>query len=346
MTIDISAHLRRLVLAGLPLVGAACQVPAAAPPAVHNPLCQPRKITVAIQEVGAEAKAIGFDATDPRLADLYQACAADGEYCARLCGEVLAAGVTPSAGMVVQGPTACELGCDAAGRPVARLGYSLIHQGTAGRRPEGFAFYAPVDHDVPEVASFFSGCAQLEGASIAAFQILADELAHHGAPAELIARARIAARDEARHFKLTTRLARKFGAAALRCPRITRRAPRDLLAVALENATEGCVSESFAAAVALHQAATAVDPGVRAVMGAIAEDELTHAQLAWDVQAWIAERLDGAANAQVARARAQAAAGLLEAAARPIPPDLVTHAGMPDAAAALRMASAALPLWT
>jgi hypothetical protein len=344
VTIDISARLRQLVLAGLPLVGAACQA-SGAPPAVRDPLCRPRTITVPLQTVGTETKAIGFDATDSRLADLYQACAANGDYCARLCGEVLALGVSAPAGLAVQGPTACDLGCDSAGQPVARVSYSLFHPGTPGRRPEGFVAAVALDHDVPEVAAFFSASAELEGASIAAFQILADELAHHGAPAALIDRARAAARDEARHFKLTTRLARKFGATTQRCPRIAKPAPRDLLAMALENATEGCVSETFAAGIALHQAATASDPAVRAIMAAIAEDELGHAQLAWDVHAWLAERLDSAGAAAITRARAEAAAALLASAAHPVPTELVTHAGLPDAPAALRMAAAVMPLW-
>ena len=69
----------------------------------------------------------------------------------------------------------------------------------------------------------------------------------------------------------------------------------------MENAVEGCVHEAFAAAVALRQAARAEDPAVRDAMRAIASDEVAHAQLAWDVAAWIEGELDTAARARITR---------------------------------------------
>jgi hypothetical protein len=363
VTIDISAHLRRLVLAGLPVLGGACQgsspTPAhtlgtepprtaLAPQAVESPSCRPRRVFDQPNNTNGtlHTVAVGFDANDTRVADLYQACVTDGDFCARVCTEVFhfAPLGAPPPGKTIGQPLTCDLGCDSKGRPVARFSYAIFVAPVPGRRPIGFT--DPVaDASDPEVAAFFSACAQLEGASIAAFQILADELRHHGAPQALVDRARAAARDEARHFKLTARLARRFGAGRVRCPRVTRRPERDLLSVALENATEGCVSESFAAAVALHQAATASDPGVRAVMATIAEDELLHAQLAWDVHAWATDRLDRADRDRVVAARALAGHRLLVDAGRAVPAELVRHAGLPDAASATRMAAAALPLW-
>lgn len=356
MTIDITAHLRRLVLAGLPVLANACQPTAGPSGAAPPPTAGGAGLTAACRvRAGHDDKftgsntrtiAVGFDAKDTRVSDLYAACVDTGDYCRRLCSEVFGAtGLKPEVGHQFNGPHACELGCDAAGRPVARLTYSSGTIPAVGRRPEGFAGVVP-DRPGTPVADFFVGCAELEGASIAAFQILALELEHHGAPAALIDRARVAARDETRHFKLAARLARRFGAGRVRCPRVTPRPPRQLLAVALENATEGCVAETFSAAVALHQAATAADPQVRATMAAIAEDELQHAQLAWDVHRWAIDRLGLADQALLAIARAEAGRRLLAGAGQPVAAELVLHAGLPDAAQSASLAAAAMPLWT
>ncbi len=110
--------------------------------------------------------------------------------------------------------------------------------------------------------------------------------------------------------------------------------------------TEGCVNETFSAAIALWQARRAAGPEVRAAMAAIAEDELSHAQLAWDVHLWASRRLGPAATEELEQARAEAARHLLAACARPIDPDLVTHAGFPDAASATGLALQAQPLWS
>jgi hypothetical protein len=123
--------------------------------------------------------------------------------------------------------------------------------------------------------------AWLEAASVPAFVRLARELEHHGAPA-LAARARAAARDEVRHARA---VATAFG---VRVPRV-RVHPlplRDLDAIAVDNAVEGCSGETLGAAVALHQSLHA-DPPWRPLFAAIAADELRHAQLAWDIDRWL-----------------------------------------------------------
>jgi hypothetical protein len=195
------------------------------------------------------------------------------------------------------------------------------------------------------LAAFFAGCAALEGASIAAFVTLAAELEHHRAPSELAARAHVAARDEARHFATTARLARRFGAAPVRCPRPPRQAPRDLPELARENVVEGCVNETFAAAIALWQASHAADPAIRAALATIAEEELAHAQLAWDVHRWASAQLPPAAADALVGARTRAAHQLLHAASSPVDPDLVAQAGLPDAPTATWLAIGAATLW-
>lgn len=175
-----------------------------------------------------------------------------------------------------------------------------------GRRPEGF-HDAALQGDGP--GGRLAEMAELESASIGAFDRLARELAALGAPARLVDRARAARRDEIRHAKVVRGLARARGAS----PRSVRgrRAPlRSAVEVALENAVEGCVFETFGAAVATLQAARAEAADVRAAFARIAADERAHAQLAWDVDAFLSDKLDPRERATVAAAKAEARARL------------------------------------
>jgi hypothetical protein len=355
MVIDISAHLRRLVLAGLPLLASAsaCQsypLDGSTPP--QHPLvaaasCQPRMISD-VGAAGATSVQIGFDLDDPRVSDLYVSCTTEGDYCNRLCQELLtharpSLNIPP--GYVLSGPQACELRCDAHGRPVVRLAYSAFNGAGIGRRPDGYAGTACVRPGT-SLASYFADCARLEGASVTAFVVLARELEHHGAPAALSDRARLAARDETRHFAQTSRLARMFGSPAVRCPRPARRPLRPLAAVAQDNAVEGCVNETFGAALALWQAARAEHPAVRVAMAAIAEDEVAHAQLAWDIHDWATTRLPPAVTADLHRAREQAGRQLWADSDAPVDPRLVAQAGLPPQVAARGLAERAQGLWS
>jgi len=112
---------------------------------------------------------------------------------------------------------------------------------------------------------------------------------------------------------------------------------RDLEQIALENAVEGCVRETFAALVARRQAIAAADLDVRAAMRRIAADEARHAALAFRVDAWARARLSPAARARVADARARARAELVHELAHVLPASLVDGAGLPppDEAVAL-----------
>ena len=133
--------------------------------------------------------------------------------------------------------------------------------------------------------------ASLEAASVTAFRRLHRQLEAFGAPRELLARVRKAAKDEIRHARTTGALARKYGATP-RAPRIapTSESP-SLFAVALENAREGCVRETYGALVAHLQTTRAADPEVRACMAVIADEETEHAALSWDVAAWLESRV-------------------------------------------------------
>jgi hypothetical protein len=119
-----------------------------------------------------------------------------------------------------------------------------------------------------------------------AFAALHHELAALGAPDELLAAARAAMADEARHARVMRAFAAAAGAPAAAPPPKTATPARSLFELARENAVEGCVHETFAALVAMHQARSAPDAALRAAMTAIAADEIAHGELAWRIHAW------------------------------------------------------------
>jgi hypothetical protein len=179
-----------------------------------------------------------------------------------------------------------------------------------GRRPAGLvevASFAARDR----AGAWLAEAAWLEAASIHAFVELARELKERGAPGRLVRAALAAAQDEVRHTEVMTQLALRYGAQP-ELPVVARSVPRTLEAMAIENAVEGCVRETWGALCALWQSSTAQDPEVRRVYAQIAKDELRHAQLAWAIDAWCAPLLGDAARANVAMARQRAAQQLLE----------------------------------
>ena len=178
----------------------------------------------------------------------------------------------------------------------------------AGRRPQGLCVALPTRRG-SALGMFFAEAARLEAASVHAFARLARELAALGAPAQFIARAVQAGLDELQHTHVTGELARRFGAEPL-AARIAPPGERSSVAMAIENAVEGCVRETYGALLAHHQAQSAHDPYVRAAMSQIAEDETRHAQLSWEIAHWLEPRLPQAARRAIRTARAAALAQL------------------------------------
>jgi hypothetical protein len=206
-----------------------------------------------------------------------------------------------------------------------------------GRRHEGASPTAePATRD--PLGRCFAAMEALEAGSVPAFQRLACELVAHGAPDDLVRDARRAVSDERRHAALMARLARAHGVEASSTP-VAVGALRPLEAVALENAVEGCVGETWGALVALWQAQRALDPDVRAVMQSVAADELRHAALAWRVDAWARARLSADAARRVREARDQRLA-TLRAERRAVDPAVSRGAGLPSPREAARLLDA------
>jgi hypothetical protein len=152
--------------------------------------------------------------------------------------------------------------------------------------------------------------AYLEAVSVHAFDTLERELAAHGAPASLLRDVRRARRDEVRHTAMMSRLARRFGGTPRELEAPPASPARSLLAIAVENAVEGCVRETYGAVVGLVEARVSRDPGVRRAMRSIALDECGHAELAWAVAQWVLPRLTPAEREAVERAMQEAVVGL------------------------------------
>jgi len=145
--------------------------------------------------------------------------------------------------------------------------------------------------------------AALEWAAVTAFGELAGDLRRLGAPQALVDRALRAQEDERVHARLCASmagLAQGWNAAP------GEQHPRryaSLLEFARVNAAEGCIRESFAALEALVQSHRARDPKARAVLRRIADDEVRHGQLSWDIDTWAAQGLSKRGRQWVQRSR-------------------------------------------
>ena len=176
-----------------------------------------------------------------------------------------------------------------------------------GRRPVALLDQAPPPSTF---VALLAETAQLEAAAVIAFAELAASLRAFGAPASLIARAEKAQQDEIRHAAMMLGHAAAHGA-AVALPRYEPKTYADEFALALHNAREGCVHETYGALVALHQATFAELPILRADLQDIAVDEVEHAQWSHDLDAWLATRLTAKQRASVAATKIAASEALL-----------------------------------
>ena len=195
-----------------------------------------------------------------------------------------------------------------------------------GRRPRGVRKSQSEPQNA--VAHYFSRMAHDESASILAFSRMRDELVRHAAPRALRAATRRAMRDERRHARIMSSLARAHGGNIAQ-PRSRKIKPRSIEAMAVENIVEGCIHETFGAIVLRWQSLHAPNEKLRASFASIADDEANHAALSWALASWIANRLDFAANRRVRRARDRAVLALRKAVSRSCT-ERVAVAGLPS----------------
>ena len=214
-----------------------------------------------------------------------------------------------------------------------------------GRRPEGLEETMGNVGTNP-LGAYFAEVARLEAASVDAFRILQGELAIHGAPRKLRRAAGRAARDEIRHARMTKALAHRFGS-TIKPVVLENARQRSLEEIAVENAVEGCVRETYGALLATWQAQQASDAGIRAAMSIIAEDETRHAALSWSVARWLDRRLSSDERRRVEQARLAAVEDLLGHVEAANDVELLERAGLPGREqAALLVHHLAQALWS
>jgi hypothetical protein len=196
-----------------------------------------------------------------------------------------------------------------------------------GRRPQGVS--VPQIAGTSLVGSYLARAAYLDEASAMAYATLARELEAHGAPMALVERCRGARAAKLRHARALGRLAVERGG-RLAAPEARLLPIRPLVEVALENIVEGFVREVYGAAAATLRSRSAADPDIRRVMEDIAGDERMHAELAFDITAWLQEIIDPIEGAWVENAMRHAVVALAEELNRDPAPELVHAAGVPS----------------
>jgi hypothetical protein len=143
-----------------------------------------------------------------------------------------------------------------------------------------------------------------------AFERLASVLSILGAPAELVDRTRAAGDDEGRHARDAFSLAAAYGGeplgpGPLRVPD----APSPSIdALAVETFFDGCVGETLGAREASAALTHCRVPAARDAIERVAIDERRHAELAWDMLAWLLPRTSVQARATIAAARSPSSA--------------------------------------
>jgi hypothetical protein len=254
-------------------------------------------------------KELGSDVY-PKLLQLVQACDGTDATCYPVCEELKEQQAIPG---VLDSCTVAKHGDGA----TVTFTYGIL---CTGRRPHAM----PACAGIASVRDWLREQGRLEAASVTAFEQLARDLGVHHVPRSLVGACRRAARDEARH-------ARACGASR---PARCRRATPSIEALAIDNAIEGEVRETWGAVVGAWQAETATAPAIRRLMRGIAPDELRHAELAARLGRFYASRLSAPARARVAAAKARA---IDELEIGELPAPLATELGLPS-----REANAAL----
>jgi hypothetical protein len=294
-------------------LSSAAAIPGCSSHAIPGTSCPATSVTVPLAQLTASDGGASADAGPPKVGD-----SLDLSMCVSLCSNTGTEFCSVTSIQGNQATVECHTPC------------------IGGRRPAGYrARQAPASTLVGE---HFAGMAALEAASVVAFRRLSGELSRNRAPRALVRGCLRAARDEIRHARNTSALARRYGAVPLGGD-IEPEAPRSL------EALEGCVRETFGALVAHWQAHEAGDPVVRAVMKRIARDETRHAALSWAIDAWARSRLDRAARDRVTAARTAAARALVSAPATPTGKIPASLPGLPSRAQGSALAKSLQAAW-
>lgn len=203
-----------------------------------------------------------------------------------------------------------------------------------GRMPAGLHIH---DNEANSaLGQYFAQMAAMETAAVTAFRYLVRELEASQAPAELITLARAAIGEEINHAKLAGMLAKAHDASIPRLE-VEDFQLRSLFDIALENAIEGCVNETFAAACGLWQQEQAEHEAFRSVIAYVTEDECRHAALSWAIHEWAMPQLTSAEQAHIRQAQTEAVDALAHNFLREEHPAVRRAVGLPEMTDAARL---------
>jgi hypothetical protein len=161
-----------------------------------------------------------------------------------------------------------------------------------------------------ELARYFVRAYHAEASSVGAFLQLRAELQFHDVPVDLQQRCLKAAVEEVHHARMMAKLVQDEGC-ELPELQFGEFCERSLFELALDNAVEGCIYESFSALKAQYQSTNARDERVLTAMKVIARDETQHAQLAWDIHHHLMSRLTLDEQVQIRQAQREALGNVL-----------------------------------
>ena len=144
-----------------------------------------------------------------------------------------------------------------------------------------------------EVGLYWLQQAEAEHASVASFARHTLQLMSLGAPSELLIASQAASIDEIKHAKMCYSLASIFINTDISPESLDVEeslGDLDVKSIIKSVIREGCIEETLAAIEAHFRANHSEDLEIKQVLNEIAEDEMKHAQLAWDTIAWISKQ--------------------------------------------------------
>lgn len=217
--------------------------------------------------------------------------------------------------------------------------YTAIHspytcpKAVPGRMPNGLMIENNQAASQSSIARYLADMAAMETAAITAFEYLVRELTAYGAPENLIEHAKQAVLEEKRHSEMAGLLASAHNA-TVTAVQVEDFMLRSLYEIALENAVEGCVNETFAAVCGLWQSEHAQMPVFKHVISHITDEELGHAALSWEIHAWLMPQLTDSQQQRINKAQTEAIERLIANFRQKGDADQQAAFGLPDETAA------------
>ena len=140
------------------------------------------------------------------------------------------------------------------------------------------------------IAKWSARAYHAEASSVAAFLQIRKELEGFGAPKALVDRCLKAACDEVAHAKAMSHICITNGGQLSQLS-FGELPQRSLFEFAMDNIKEGCVGEAYAATCVMYQSQVLQASSLQKLLRSIAQDEMRHVELAYDIFTWCCTQL-------------------------------------------------------